>query len=43
MRGLTLFMLVLIQFTLLPFIHMVNTNKPATFHVSGITVAYKTN
>lgn len=32
---------VLVQFTLLPFIHMVSNNKPAQFHVSGSTIIYK--
>ena len=43
MRGLMLAVLVLVQFTLLPFIHMVNNNKPATFHIAGNTVVYKSN
>lgn len=40
MRIATIALLVLMQFTILPFIHMVDTNKPAHFVVKN-TIIYK--
>ena len=36
-----LLILVLLQFTLLPFMSMVSHNKPAQFKVYGNTIVYK--
>lgn len=42
MRIATVAVLVLVQFTILPFIHMMDTNKPAHFIVKN-TIIYKSS
>jgi hypothetical protein len=43
MRGLMLVMLVVAQFTIVPFIGMMDRNKAPQFHVAGQTIIYKSN
>ncbi len=43
MRFMLLITLVVVQFTVLPFIGMMGHNKAPTFHVAGQTIIYKSN
>ena len=43
MRGLIVLMLVVAQFTIVPFFGMLDHNKHPVFHVVGETVIYKVN